>query len=91
MSTKDLQAKVKELKELQRMSEELEQEITSIQDTIKAEMTALNTDELTTGEYKIRWTATVAQRFNSTKFKKEHKELYNQYLNISESRRFSIV
>lgn len=38
MSTKEMTAKVRELKELKAMAEELEAEITAIEDTIKAEM-----------------------------------------------------
>ena len=54
MSTIELTSKVKELKELKMMAEELAAEITAIEDSIKAEMTARETDELITGEYKIR-------------------------------------
>lgn len=51
MSTHELQAKVRELKELKRMAEELEAEITTIEDTIKAAMG--NREEIVAGEYKI--------------------------------------
>lgn len=47
MSTIELTSKVRELKELKLMAEELAAEITAIEDTIKAEMTAKETDEMT--------------------------------------------
>ena len=46
MSTIEMDGKIKELRELRRMAEELQAEIDSLQDTIKAEMTARNVDTL---------------------------------------------
>ncbi len=40
MSTNEMSAKIRELKELKLMAEELNGEITAIEDSIKAEMTA---------------------------------------------------
>lgn len=44
MSTNEMTSKIRELKELKAMAEDLAAEITAIEDTIKAEMTARNTD-----------------------------------------------
>lgn len=46
MSANEMTAKVRELKELKAMAEELAQEITAIEDAIKAELTARNTEEM---------------------------------------------
>lgn len=78
MSTIELTSKVRELKELKMMAEELAAEITAIEDTIKAEMTARETDELIIGEYKIRWKKVVSNRFDTTSFKKTHADLYDE-------------
>lgn len=86
MSTNELQVKAREIKELMRMKEELEAEISSLQDEIKEEMTTQ-----ATGEYKIRWTKVTSNRFDTTSFKKTHAELYGQYCNSTESRRFNIA
>lgn len=91
MSTIELTSKVKELKELKMMAEELAAEITAIEDTIKAEMTARETEELITGEYKIRWKKVVSNRFDTTSFKKTHADLYEQYTRTTENRRFTIA
>lgn len=56
MSTNEMTNKIRELKELKAMTEELAAEITAIEDCIKAEMTVRNTDEMTVDVYKIRWT-----------------------------------
>lgn len=71
MSTIELTSKVKELKELKMMAEELAAEITAIEDSIKAEMTARETEELITGEYKIRWKKVVSNRFDIEKLEEQ--------------------
>ncbi len=91
MSTIELTSKVRELKELKMMAEELSAEITAIEDTIKAEMTARETDEIIVDVFKIRWTRVTSNRFDTTSFKKTHADLYNQYTKTTESRRFSIA
>lgn len=91
MSTKDLQKKVRESKELQRMSEELAEEITGIQDEIKAEMLTRNTDEVIAREFKIRWKEVASNRFDTTAFKSKYAELYSQFVKTSTSKRFSIA
>lgn len=73
------------------MAEELAAEITAIEDTIKAEMTSRETDELITGEYKIRWKKVVSNRFDTTSFKKTHADLYEQYTETTETRRFTVA
>ena len=91
MSTKDITAKVRRLKNLQAKAEELQSEINAIQDELKAELTAQNTEELTAGRYICRWTSVLSNRFDTTTFKKEHAEMYKQYTKQTASRRFSVA
>ena len=90
MCTKDIEGKARELQELRRMKEELEAEITNLEDTIKAEMTARQTEDIIAGAYRIKWTSYQSNRFDSTRFKKDHAELAEAYTKITASRRFSI-
>lgn len=91
MSTNEMTARVRELKELKAMAEELAAEITAIEDEIKAELTARNTDEMTVDVYKIRWTKVLSNRFDTTAFKKAMPDLAAQFTKQTESRRFSIA
>lgn len=91
MTNNEIQAKAKELRELKAMAEELTAEIMAIEDTIKAEMTARCVEEMTAGEYKIRWTTVTSNRFDSMAFKKVLPDLYSQYLKPTVSRRFSVA
>ena len=91
MSTIELVSKVRELKELQAMAEELQAEINSIQDAIKAEMSARGVDEMVVDVFKIRWKVVKSSRFDTSAFKTTHAELYKQYLKEIESRRFTVA
>ena len=91
MSTMELTKQVKELKELKAMAAELDAEITAIEYSIKAEMTARGAEEMTIGIFKVRWTKVVSSRFDTSAFKKTHADLYGQYSRQIESRRFSIA
>lgn len=91
MSTNDLTSKVKELKELKMMIEELEAEISTIEDEIKAEMTARDTSEIMLDMFKISWKEVVSNRFDSKAFKATHAELYSQYTKQTTTKRFSVA
>ena len=91
MSANELTSKVRELKELKAMAEELAAEITAIEDTIKAEMIARDTDEMTVDVFKIRYTKVVSSRIDTSAFRKAMPELAGQFTKTTESRRFCIA
>lgn len=91
MSTNEMTAKVRELKELKAMAEELSAEISAIEDRIKEDMTARGIDEMTVDVYKVRYKTVKSSRFDSTAFKKAMPELAAQFTRETESRRFSIA
>ena len=91
MSTNELKSKVQELRELKTLAEELQAEITAIEDVIKEKMILDNIEELQVGAFKIRWTKVNSNRFDTTAFKNKYADLYSQYLKQNITRRFSIV
>ncbi len=91
MSTMDLLAKVRSLKELETLISEAQAELDSIKDELKAEMTNRNTEELDVDVFKIRYKTVKSNRFDTTAFKSTHKELYDQYVKQTESRRFTVA
>lgn len=91
MSNTNIQEKIKDYKELQRMSEELNAEMEAIKDELKQELEQRNTETLITGEYKITYKAVTSSRFDSAAFKKEHGELYKQYQKQTTSKRFTVA
>lgn len=90
MSIQEMETKVRELRELTRMQEELAEEITTLQDALKAEMTARNADELHTGEYKVSWKAVTSARVDTTALKKALPDIAAQFTKTTETRRFLV-
>lgn len=91
MSSAEMEGKIKELRELRRMADEIAAEIETLQDSIKSEMSARNTDTLTGADWKVTWKTITSKRFDSAAFKKTHSELYDQYTKESTSRRFTLA
>ena len=71
MSTIDITTKIEELKALEELIAEAKAEAEALTDTIKAEMLARDTEELQAGQYIIRWTSVLSQRFDTTAFKEK--------------------
>ena len=88
MSNPNMEPKIKELLELKRMKEELDAEITSMEDEIKNVMGEEET--LLAGAFKVTWTPYTSTRFDSARFKKEHAELAKAYTKTTTARRFSV-
>ena len=91
MSTNEMLKKIEELKELELLIKEAEQEAEAIKDSIKAEMLEQGTEELSIGTHIIRWTTTLTNRFDTTSFKKKYDELYRAFTKQTTSRRFTIA
>ena len=91
MSNLELTNKLRELKELKAMAEELAAEIESIQDIIKGYMTAREIDTINVDVFKVTYKEVTSNRFDSTAFKKTHNELYEQYLKQTITRRFVVA
>ena len=90
MSKIELLAKIELLNKYEAMMEELKAEAETIRNTIKAEMDAREVEELIAGQYIVRYTAVLSNRFDSTAFKKVMPEIYKAYTKQVSSRRFSI-
>ena len=91
MSTTEITTKIKSLQELEELIEEAKAEAEALRDEIKAEMLSRGTEEMTAGQYIIRWTSVLSNRFDTTGFKKMYGDLYKQYTKQIASRRFSIA
>ena len=91
MSTNDLVMKVEKLKELEELLEEVKAEAESVRDEIKQEMLTQDTEELEAGQYIIRWTSVLTNRFDTTALKKVLPDVYKAYTKQITSRRFTIA
>ena len=90
MSTIEITSKIEALKELEALIEEAKAEAEALRDEIKTEMLNRNTEEMEAGQYIVRWTPVLSQRFDSTAFKKVMPDVYKSFIKQPSSRRFSI-
>ena len=89
MSEKELTAKIKLLREMQRMAEEAQAEAEALKDEIKTLMG--DSEELRAGEYRITWKPVKASRIDTAALKRAMPELAERFTISSTSRRFVIA
>ena len=90
MSTIEIQSQIESLRALEELIEEAKAEAETLRDAIKQEMLNRDTEELSAGQYIVRWTSVLSQRFDTTSFKKVMPEVYKAYTKQVSSRRFTI-
>ena len=90
MSTTELTAQIESLRALEELIEEAKTEAETLRDAIKQEMLNRDTEELSAGQYIVRWTSVLSQRFDTTAFKKVMPEVYKAYTKQVSSKRFTI-
>ena len=88
MRCSELAERLDLLNELELQRRELEAHIEAIKDCIKAEMSVRNTDEIIIGNRTVSWKSYTVHRFDTSFFKAEHNDLYQQYAKASEVKRF---
>ena len=88
MSNPAMENQIKELLELKRLREELDAEIQTAEDKIKAVM---GEDEiLTAGAFKVTWKSITSSRLDSAALKKAMPEVATQFTRQTTVRRFSV-
>ena len=90
MSKNELIAKIEALNEWESLMAEAKAEADALRDSIKEEMAERETEELIAGNYIVRWTSVLSNRFDTTAFKKVYGDLYKAFTKQRQSRRFTI-
>lgn len=91
MSINDTDSKIKELRELRRMADELAVEMESITDSIKRHMDAEGVDTLNGTDWKVTYKAVTSSRLDTTALKKALPDLTAQFTKTTTARRFCIA
>ena len=89
MSINELEAKVRELKELQTLIEEAQDEAEAIKDQLKAHMG--EREELRAGGYKITWKPVTSSRLDATALRKALPEVAERFTHSTTVRRFCVA
>ena len=90
MATNELISKLNDLGELRRMADDLDAEITAIQDEIKAHMAAAQTDTLTAGAFRVVWKSVTSTRLDTAALRRELPEVWQEYGKTTTTKRFTV-
>jgi len=91
MSMIEMETKVNELRELRRMANELADEITAIEDSLKAYMAANGAEELHGPTFRITWKEVTSSRLDSKALKVVAPELWQRFSKQTTARRFVLA
>ncbi len=89
MSISEIEAKCRELRQLQNLIEEAQQEAEAIKDALKAHMG--DSEELRAGEYKITWKPVTSSRLDSKALKAALPEVAERFTRTTTTRRFCVA
>ena len=89
MSINELEAKARELRQLQALIEEAQAEAEAIKDAIKAAMG--DSESIQAGEYKITWKAVTSSRIDTTALKKALPDVAERFTRDTTTRRFCVA
>ena len=88
MSNPTLESTIHEILDLKRMREEVDAEITALEDSIKTIMG--DEENLIAGAYKVSWKTFTSSRVDTTALKNALPEIAAQFTKQTTARRFSI-
>ncbi len=91
MSSKELEIKLHDLKDMLRMAEELSGMIENAKDELKRQMEEQDVDTLSAGAYKATWEAVTSSRVDTAALKKDVPEIAQRYTKTTTARRFVLA
>lgn len=91
MSVDEMDRKVKELRELRRMQDELTAEIEAIQDTLKGHMDAHGMDTLLGMDWRITWKAVTSKRLDTAALRKAMPDVAQAFTRETTTKRFVLA
>ena len=89
MSINEMEAKARELRQLQNLIEEAQAEAEALKDAIKAAMG--DSESIQAGEYKITWKAVTSSRVDTAALKKALPDVAERFTKETTVRRFTVA
>jgi len=89
MSINELEAKARELRQLQALIDEAQAEAEALKDAIKAAMG--DQDSIQAGEYRITWKAVTSSRIDTTALRKALPDVAERFTKETTTRRFCVA
>ena len=90
MVTQDIATKLELIHALREQKAELVEQITALEDSVKAEMDAHGVSSLTVGKCTVKYTRYFSERFDSKAFKEDHEDMYVEYTKAVPASRFTV-
>ena len=91
MNVDTMNEKVKELRELRRMQEELAAEIEAIQDELKGQMDRFGMDTLLGFDWRITWKAVTSKRLDTSALRKAMPDVASAFTRETTTKRFVLA
>ena len=91
MSINEMDSKIKELRELRQMADELAAEMETIQDSIKAHMDAAGVDTISGTDWRVTYKAVTSSRIDTAALKKALPDVVERVSKTTTARRFCIA
>ena len=91
LGDKAIENRINKIKALENEKKNIDDEIEAIKNEIKQEMTNRGVDECRTANFIVRFKEIISNNFDSKKFKADMPELYESYVIVRKSMRFTIV
>ena len=89
MSIQEIESKIRELRQLQNLIAEAEQEVEAIKDALKAHMG--DSEELFAGEYMVTWRPVKSSRLDTAALREALPEVAERFTRTTTCRRFTIA
>ena len=89
MSMKEMESKVRELRQLQALIEEAQAEAEAIKDAIKAAMG--DSEAIQAGEYKVTWKPVTSTRLDAAALRKALPDVAERFTRTTTTRRFTVA
>ena len=90
MSKNEMMSLIEAMNNYDELAAKVKAKADAIRDTIKEEMERQEVEEMVCGQYIIRYTSVISNRFDSTTFKRLYADLYKDFTKPISSRRFSV-
>ena len=88
-TTTNIKDVIREIKEYQAMQDELKKQIDELKEEAIEWLDENELDEILTDEGKITYREVISKRFNSTAFKKDFGDIYDEYTTKTSNMRFT--
>ena len=90
MSQNEMMNLIETMNNYDKLASKVKAKADAIRSTIKEEMERQAVEEMICGQYIVRWTPVLSNRFDATTFKRLYADLYKNFTKQVSSRRFSV-